>query len=105
PPAPSVSFAYCSDTLYDEGILEYIKSVTYLFHEATFTEELLSRANSTYHTTARQAGHMAKLANANELIIGHFSSRYADLNRFLQEAQSEFPKTKLAIEGHTFDIS
>jgi ribonuclease Z len=62
----------------------------------------LERAISTMHTTAKQAGLVAKQANVNQLIIGHFSSRYEDLSELLKEAQEEFPNTRIAQEGTTF---
>lgn len=100
----SVSYAYCSDTLYDERICNYVSGATLLFHEATFTQELIERARITFHTTAQQAGILAKKANVKSLLLGHFSSRYSDLAPFLKEAQFEFPETKLAYEGLQVDI-
>jgi ribonuclease Z len=54
------------------------------------------------HSTAKQAGLAAKMANVNQLLIGHFSSRYDDLTELLKEAQTAFPNTQLASEGTTF---
>ena len=62
----------------------------------------LDRAIYTMHTTAKQAGIVASKAEVKKLIIGHFSSRYDDLNPILKEAQSEFPNTEIALEGKTF---
>lgn len=104
PNSDPVSYAYCSDTLYSECIIPYIKQVDVLFHEATFTEELIERAGFTFHTTARQAGIIASKSKVKKLLIGHFSSRYTELNKFLTEAQAEFPETKLAVEGLRVDI-
>ena len=42
------------------------------------------------------------MAKVNHLLIGHFSSRYDDLDELLDEAKKEFPNTELAIEGKTF---
>ncbi|MFY8190672.1 MAG: ribonuclease Z, partial [Bacteroidia bacterium] len=72
------------------------------YHEATFLHDKLDRALKTKHTTAKQAGMVAKLANVNHLLIGHFSSRYEDLSVLLDEAKSEFLNTELALEGKTF---
>ena len=94
-------YAFISDTCYDERILEFIKEVDLLYHEATFLHELLTRAKETYHTTALQAGLIAKKANVGKLIIGHFSARYRDLQPLLEEAQSNFPNTVLALEGES----
>ena len=103
-PNPSRSFAYCSDTLYNENFIEQIEGVNFLYHEATFLHELIDRAVETLHTTALQAGIIAKKANVKQLMIGHFSARYRDLEPLLAEAKSEFDNVVLAIEGEKFLI-
>jgi ribonuclease Z len=104
-PQEPKSYAYVSDTLYNEKYLPQINAVTLLYHEATFLNDMLDRANQTHHTTALQAGEVAVKVNAGKLIIGHFSARYKTLNELLDEAQSIFPNTELAVEGKTFIIS
>lgn len=103
-PSPVKSFAYCSDTIYDESLLPQIKGVNTLYHESTFMHDMLLRAQETYHTTCLQAGQLAKKAMVKQLIIGHFSARYSDLDPLLLEAQSAFANTTLAIEGNTYPI-
>jgi ribonuclease Z len=98
------SYAYCSDTLYDESYFDSIKDCDTLYHEATFLHEMIDRAKETHHTTALQAAQIATIVGAKQLLIGHFSSRYKTLNALLDEAQSEFPNTALALEGNTFQI-
>jgi len=98
------SYAYCSDTMYNEAYFEEISNVTLLYHEATFLNNMLERAVETQHTTALQAGEVALKTNAKKLIIGHFSARYKTLNDLLDEAKSIFPETELATEGKTFVI-
>ncbi|WP_316829343.1 ribonuclease Z [Pedobacter aquatilis] len=98
------SYAYCSDTMYDERYFSMIKDCDTLYHEATFMHDLLDRANETHHTTALQAGEIAKLNNVKKLLIGHFSSRYKTLQMLLEETQSVFENTDLAVEGKTFQL-
>ena len=98
------SYAYCSDTLYDERYFEKLKDCDTLYHEATFLHEMLDRANETHHTTALQAAQIAKIVGAKKLLIGHFSSRYKALNELLEEAKTVFENTELATEGSTFQI-
>jgi ribonuclease Z len=98
------SFAYCSDTICSWSYLKYIKNVDLLYHEATFLNEMLVRAEETFHTTALQAGKIASKAEVKKMLIGHFSARYKDLEPLLNEAKSVFPETLLAIEGETFEI-
>jgi ribonuclease Z len=99
------SYAYCSDTLYNPKYFKQIEGASLLYHEATFLNDMLDRANQTHHTTALQAAEVAVITKAEKLIIGHFSARYKTLNELLDEAQSVFPLTELAVEGKTFIIS
>ncbi|MNL18924.1 Ribonuclease BN [compost metagenome] len=75
-----------------------------LYHEATFLQEMIERANQTHHTTALQAAQIAKVTGAVKLLIGHFSSRYKTLQPLLEEARTVFENTELAIEGNTYSI-
>jgi len=98
------TYAYCSDTLFNPQYFKQISNVDLLYHEATFLHNMLDRANETHHTTALQAAEIAQQINAKRLLIGHFSARYKSLDELLEEAQSVFPNTALAIEGKTFAI-
>ena len=100
----SRSFAFCSDTSYNEEIIPQINGVDILYHEATFLDELKERARQTMHSTAKEAATIAKKARVGKLIIGHYSQRYYDLDPLLNEAQEIFPETFLAIEGKIFDV-
>ncbi|ELR73258.1 Ribonuclease Z [Fulvivirga imtechensis AK7] len=104
PPRKSRSYAYCSDTKYDETIIHYIKNVDLLYHEATFLLEREQWAEQTFHSTTEQAARIALLAEAKQLIIGHFSARYKDLTPFLTEARHIFNNTLLATEGEAIDV-
>lgn len=98
------SYAFCSDTAYSNRVVEYVKDVDLLYHEATFIHEDRKIAAQTGHSTALQAAKVALLANAKKLVIGHFSSRYKDYSVFLQEAKEQFPNTVMAHEGMTISI-
>ncbi|WP_029275132.1 ribonuclease Z [Pedobacter borealis] len=97
-------YAYCSDTLFDESYFATIKDCDTLYHETTFMHDLLDRAKETHHTTALQAAEVAKINGVKKLLIGHFSSRYKTLQMLLEEAQSVFENTELAVEGRTFHL-
>jgi len=99
------SYAYCSDTIYTDSFLDIIHGVDLLYHESTFLDEMADRAAKTFHTTAKQAALIAQKAQVGKLIVGHFSSRYYDIEPFLLEAGSIFKNTFLGIEGSTFSIS
>lgn len=104
PLPPLRSYAFCSDTIFDPGIKNYIGKTDLLYHESTFMEQDRERAGVTFHSTAKQAGEIAKLSGAKKLLLGHFSSRYAKLEGLLAEAQTEFPGSELSEEGKTYVI-
>ena len=104
PPPPPRSFAYCSDTLYFPSLAADVEGVDLLYHESTFCTDDLDRAVKTMHSTAAQAANLAKLAQAKQLILGHFSSRYPKTDCFEQEAKAIFPTTKVGLEGHIYKV-
>jgi ribonuclease Z len=104
PPPPIKSFAYCSDTLCDGSYASQLEGLDLLYHESTFLQDMLDRANETFHTTALQAATLATKVGVRRLLIGHFSARYKELTPLLEEAQSVFKATQLAMEGETFSI-
>lgn len=103
PPAPK-SYAFCSDTVYDETIVSLIRDVDVLYHESTFLESEEHLCEKTMHSTAKQAAMIAQKANAGHLILGHFSTRYGKLDKFLEEAVMEFKNVSLADDGKTFEF-
>ena len=104
PPHPQRSYVYCSDTNYYEDIIEHIKEVDLLYHEATFLEAEAERAKRTFHSTAQQAATIASKANVKQLLLGHFSARYSSTDGFIEEAQPIFLNTLIAHEGTTYQV-
>jgi ribonuclease Z len=100
----ALSYAFCSDTMYDESIISIIKDVDVLYHESTFLEKNENLAKPTKHSTAKQAATIAKKSNAGTLILGHFSTRYEDLQQFLIEANTIFENVELAEDGKVFEF-
>ncbi len=103
-PKPSKRYAFCSDTAYNESLLPLIEGVDLLYHESTFLDAHENLAEKTKHSTAVQAAKIAKLAKVKRLVLGHFSSRYRDNSRFLNEAAPFFDSVELAADGKIFDI-
>lgn len=103
PPPNPKSYAFCSDTVYNEAMVPLIKDVDVLYHESTFIKSENHLCAKTKHSTAEQAATIAKLANVGKLILGHYSSRYDSLEVFRQEASEMFASVELAEDGKTFD--
>ena len=98
------SYAFCSDTMYKEDIVPIIKKVDVLYHESTFLDQHVHLAKKTKHSTAKEAATIAKLAQAGTLLLGHYSTRYDDLNVFKEEAQVVFEHVELSEDGKTFEF-
>lgn len=98
------SFAFCSDTRYDESYIESVRNVDLLYHEATFASDNSELARNTYHSTGKDAATVALKAQVGKLIIGHFSARYKDHTPILKEAQEVFPNTTAISEGDVIQV-
>ena len=103
-PEPTKSYAFCSDTMYDESIIPLIQGVDVLYHETTFLESEADKAEKTMHSTAKEAARIAKLANVKQLLLGHYSTRYSSIELFKEEAETIFPNVLLGDDGKVFDF-
>lgn len=103
-PVPAMSYAFCSDTVYNEAIIPIIENVDVLYHESTFLESEASLALKTLHSTAKEAARIALKANAKHLVLGHYSTRYDGLERFKEEAEEVFANVLLGDDGVSFEF-
>ncbi len=99
-----MSYAFCSDTVYNEDIIPLIQDVDILYHESTFLESEAALAQKTLHSTAIEAARIALKSNAKQLVLGHYSTRYDGIERFKQEAQTIFPNVLLGDDGVSFEF-
>jgi ribonuclease Z len=103
-PLPAKSYAFCSDTVYNESIVPIIQDVTILYHESTFLDKNESLCIPTKHSTAKQAATIAKKANVGTLILGHYSTRYNGYDEFKSEAETVFKNVRLSKDGKSFEF-
>ncbi|KRP28760.1 MAG: ribonuclease Z [Cryomorphaceae bacterium BACL22 MAG-120619-bin32] len=103
PEKPKI-FAYCSDTSFFPSIIPIIEGADLLYHEATFLSDKEDLAEKTLHSTAAQAATIAKQANVKNLVLGHYSGRYKDIQLFKNEAEIIFKNTSLAEPGIIFEV-
>lgn len=102
PTTPLKSYAYSADTKFFEKMIDYVKGVDLLYHEATFIEKQSDRAIATMHSTAKQAATVAKEAGVGKLILGHFSARFRGTDEILNEAKATFQNTICVEDGDEF---
>jgi len=103
-PTPSRSYAFCSDTAYYPKIIDQIREVTWLYHESTFLNSHEHLCERTKHSTAVHAARIAKEAQVQTLILGHYSTRYSSIELFREEAIKEFDSIELSEDGRVFEI-
>jgi ribonuclease Z len=95
-PIPAMSYAFCSDTAYNESIIPIIKEVDVLYHESTFLDSEEALAGKTMHCTAKEAATIALKANVKQLVLGHYSTRYERVELFKEQAETIFSNILLA---------
>ena len=93
------SFAYCSDTVFFDKLVEYVNEVDLLYCETTFLKKHKDKAKITFHSTTIDAANLAKNAKVKKLLIGHFSSRYDSYDDFENEVKPIFNNVIISEEG------
>jgi ribonuclease Z len=101
----SASYAYFSDTCFDETLAIPIFGIDVLYHEATFSDAEAHLAGERFHATSRQAATLAQKANVKRLLLGHISSRFLnDTSALEQQAQEVFPNATVVNDGEEYEV-
>jgi ribonuclease Z len=100
---------YCTDTVYCDAAVKLALDADVLIHEATFAHQDAEMAFARLHSTSTMAAQIALTAGVKQLIMTHFSPRYApgnpiQLNNLKEEARAIFPNTKLAYDFYTYEV-
>jgi len=95
---------YVSDTRFCPQAVAIAKDAKILLCESTYLEEHAQLAKKHYHLTAKQAARIAKEANAEKLILTHFSARYLKSEPFVAEAQEIFANVEAAEDMKIFSF-
>ena len=98
------TYVFCADSKYDEALLPHLLEADLIYHETTYLDNLLEKAVERFHSTSKQAALIAKKGKVKKLLIGHFSSKYAELDEFEKEAREVFQNSEIAMEGVTYQV-
>lgn len=98
------SYAYCSDTAPFPQEAAWLKGTTVIYHEATYLRELEDQGALRHHSTTLQAARVALEAGAQKLLIGHYSSRNAEMADYQAECRTLFPETYATSDGDSYEI-
>jgi ribonuclease Z len=88
--------AFVMDTRLCDATFALAEGVDLLICEATYTRADEGLAAAHRHLTAAQAARIAAESGARQLVLTHFSQRYADVSVLLDEAMEVFPATVAA---------
>ena len=98
------TYAFCADTKYEENIIPYIQDADLIYHESTYLDDQLEKAELRFHSTSTQAATIALKSGVKRMLLGHFSSKYEDTSEFLSQAKQTFVNTEISKEGVTYII-
>ncbi|GAB4140007.1 MAG: ribonuclease Z [Cyanobacteria bacterium J069] len=103
-------FVYCTDTIYCDEAVALSQDADVLVHEATFAHQDAELAYQRLHSTSTMAAQVALNAGVQQLIMTHFSPRYAPgnaiaLDDLLIEARAIFPNTVMAHDFYSHEIA
>lgn len=94
-------FVLSGDTRPCPALVQAAQGADLLVHESTFSDDEQERAVDTRHSTAREAGRVAREAGVKKLLLTHLSSRHdVDPSPLLKQAREEFSgRVEVAHDG------
>ena len=102
---PGRRVVYTGDTRPIPETVRMAAGADLLIHEATFADEEADRARETDHSTAREAGEVAREAGVRRLVLTHISPRYTlDQSILVREAAAAFERVEIAFDGMDIDV-
>jgi len=95
-PRSGRKIVYVGDTAPSENIANFAKGADALIHEATFSDDMIDRAEEDKHSTPSGAAEIARKAETKLLILTHISARYGETDTMLQQAKKIFADARIA---------
>lgn len=100
---PGRKIVYSGDTAKCDNLIDHAENADLLIHEATCMHEIIRERGG--HTSARQAGEIAREADVKKLVLTHLSRKYMTRDKeLLEEAQEEFENSVMGKDGKKFEI-
>lgn len=105
PPRRGRRVVYTGDTRPLRSTVEIAEGAELLIHDATFGTDEAERAQATFHSTAVEAGAIARDAGVARLAVTHISARYsANAAPLQREAARQFAEARVAHDGLSIEI-
>ncbi len=93
---PGQRVAFVMDTGICDAAVTLAQGADLLVCESTFADEEVELARKWNHLTASDAARTARDAGARRLVLTHFSQRYPDTRRLVEQAAAIFPEVLAA---------
>jgi ribonuclease BN (tRNA processing enzyme) len=90
------AFALCTDTGYDEGNVDFARSVDVLLHEAVYAAD---RCPDEWHCAGGDAGRIAAAADVGRLILIHVDPALTDDDHLAAYARAHFTASEVGSDG------
>ncbi len=103
-PRPGKVVSYCLDTRPCPNAVKLAANADWLIHEATYPDDHIEESHHFGHSTAIQAAEIAAEAQAKQLLLTHFSSRYTDVRPLVDQARTVFPNSFAAEDLTEFEV-
>jgi ribonuclease Z len=105
PPRPGIAVGLVTDTRPTAEIAQLVSNVDLLVCEAMYgSDDDQPRAVERGHMTFREAATLARDANANMLLLTHFSPSVVEPDAYAPNAHEVFPKTVVGRDRLTFSL-
>lgn len=103
---PGRKLVLSGDTRPCLSVIQAARDADVLIHEATFSDDEQSRAEETRHSTAREAGRVAREAGVKRLLLTHLSSRHdVDPRPLVEQAKQEYGgQVDVVWDGFSLDL-
>jgi ribonuclease Z len=105
PPRRGVKLTYAVDTRPCPKVIKLASDSDLLIHDSCFAESAATKARDYGHSTAAEAGSVAKKSRSRKLALFHISAMYEDAGPLLVEAKKIFRETILPRDMDTVLIS
>jgi ribonuclease Z len=104
PPRPGRKVGISGDTRPTSRLQNFFKDCDVLVFESTYSYEKHHKALESFHSTAMEAAQLAKASGVKKLVLTHFSPRYQEITRLLEQARTIHDNVEAAEDLKITDI-
>jgi ribonuclease Z len=104
PRRPGRRIGISGDTRPNAKLTKFFSKADVIVFDSTYGDEYSDKAKENMHSTSVEAAQLAKDAEANLLILTHFSARYEDVSNLVSQALKIHPNVIAASDQLVIDV-